>query len=66
MSEKTTRRHKAAWKDATTAQRQAARLAKLNLAAQAAGYATWRKLETAVVNGASITVAQPPPTEPTD
>ena len=30
MSDKPTRRHNAAWKDATTAQRQAARLAKLD------------------------------------
>jgi hypothetical protein len=58
MSDKPTRRHNPDWKDATSAQRQAARLAKLDLAAQAAGYATWRKLETAVVNGATVTVTK--------
>jgi hypothetical protein len=58
MSDKPTRRHNPDWKDATSATRQAARLAKLDLAAQAAGYATWRKLETAVVNGASVTVTK--------
>ena len=63
MSDKPTRRHNPDWEDSTSATRQAARLAKLDLAAQAAGFQTWRKLETAVVNGASVTVTQPPPTD---
>lgn len=54
------RKHNPAWRDQTSAARQAARLAKLDQAAQAAGFASWRKLETAVVNGAVVTVTQPP------
>lgn len=48
------RRHNPAWRDNTRAERQAKRLAALNEAAQAAGFETWRRLETAVVNGAKI------------
>jgi len=55
------RKHNPAWQDTTGAQRQAARLARLNEAAQAAGFDTWRKLETAVVNGATVTITQPQP-----
>lgn len=62
----TARKHNPAWRDQTSAARQAARLAKLDQAAQSAGFASWRKLETAVVNGASIAITQPPPPkEPT-
>lgn len=52
------RRHNPAWKDSTRAQRQAARMAKLNVAAQRAGFETWRRLETAVINGATISVSK--------
>lgn len=53
------RRHNPAWKDVTNAKRQAARREKLDAAAQVAGYATWAKLETAVLRGAVIVVREP-------
>jgi len=51
------RKHNPAWRDTTRAARQAQRQQTLNAAAQAAGYETWRKLETAVKNGAAIQIA---------
>ena len=53
------RKHNPAWKDGTNAKRQAARREKLDAAAQVAGYATWAKLETAVLRGAVIVVREP-------
>lgn len=50
------RKRNPAWKDATRAARQRKRQAALDAAAQTAGYATWAKLETAVVNGATVIV----------
>lgn len=58
MTDKPARKHNPAWKDSTNAQRQAARQAALNEAAQLAGFDTWRKLETAVVNGATVVVKE--------
>lgn len=52
----TARKHNPIWKDATRNERQRRRQAALDAAAQAAGYATWAKLETAVVNGATVIV----------
>lgn len=52
----TERKHDPAWKDATRNERQRRRQAALDAAAQAAGVATWAKLETAVVNGATVIV----------
>ena len=49
------RRHNKAWKDSTRAERQQKRLAALNAAARAAGWASWSAYETAVING----LAQP-------
>lgn len=51
MSDKPPRRHNRAWADNTRAERQARRRAALDKIARAAGYETWRKLETAVMNG---------------
>lgn len=63
MSEQ--RRHNPAWRDGTRNERQRRRQAILDDAAQAAGFETWRKLETAVVNGASIRIDAPPEAETT-
>lgn len=54
------RKHDPRWKDATRAARQRRRQAALDAAAQAAGFATWARLETAIVNGASVTVTPAP------
>ena len=54
---KAPRKHNKAWKDSTRAERQQKRLAALNAAARAAGWASWSAYETAVVNG----VTQPTP-----
>jgi hypothetical protein len=51
MSDKPPRKHNPAWADNTRAERQARRRAALDEIARAAGYETWRKLETAVMNG---------------
>lgn len=45
------RKHNPAWKDSTRTQRQSARRAKLNEIAKAAGYESWSKYETEVING---------------
>jgi len=45
------RKHNPAWADNTRAERQARRRAALDEIARTAGYETWRKLETAVMNG---------------
>ena len=49
--EKSPRKHDPRWKDTTRAERQQKRLAALNAAARAAGWASWSAYETAVVNG---------------
>jgi hypothetical protein len=59
-TEPTARKHNPAWRDGTRNERQRRRQAALDEAAQAAGYETWRRLETAVVNGASIRIDAPP------
>ena len=53
MSTSKPRKHNPAWADSREARatRQAKRLARLNELARRAGYETWRKLETAVMNG---------------
>ncbi len=51
MSDKPARKHNPAWADNTRAERQARRRAALDEIARTAGYETWRKLETAVMNG---------------
>jgi len=48
---KAPRQHNKAWKDTTRAERQKKRLAALNAAARAAGWASWSAYETAVING---------------
>lgn len=45
--------------DRTQARRQARRRQRLNEVAQAQGFDTWAKLETAVINGADITITHP-------
>jgi hypothetical protein len=57
---KAPRQHKKEWADTTRAERQQKRVAALNAAARAAGWASWSAYETAVVNGA----AQPTPFAP--
>ena len=56
------RKHNPEWKDSREARaaRQAKRLSRLNVIAQAAGFNTWRKLETAVLNGKAAIVPEPP------
>lgn len=51
--DKPKRKYNPAWRDPKEARatRQAKRLAQLNEAAQALGYPTWRKLETAIIRG---------------
>ena len=44
----------------TNAEKQARRREALHAAARAAGYASWWALETAVVNGAALTVTPAP------
>ena len=51
MSDKPPRKHNPAWADNTRAERQARRRAALDEIARAVGYDTWRKLETAAING---------------
>lgn len=43
--------HNPAWKDNTGTERQKNRRAKLNEIAQAAGFESWGKFETAAING---------------
>lgn len=50
------RKRNPAWRDNTRAARQRKRQAALDAAAQAAGFETWSRLETAVVNGATVIV----------
>lgn len=45
------RRHNPAWRDNTNKQRATERRHALDQIAQGAGYPTWRRLETAIVNG---------------
>ncbi len=54
----TARKHNPAWRDGTRNERQRRRQAALDEAAQAAGFETWSRLETAVINGASIRIDQ--------
>ena len=51
MTDKPPRKHNPAWADNTRAERQARRRAALDEIARAVGYDTWRKLETAAING---------------
>lgn len=55
------RKHNPEWKDSREARaaRQAKRLSRLNAIAQAAGYDTWRKLETAALGGEVINLNAP-------
>jgi hypothetical protein len=45
------RKHNPAWADNTAAERTTRRRAALDAIAQRVGYPTWRRLETAVLNG---------------
>jgi hypothetical protein len=45
--------------DRTQTRRQARRRQRLDEIAQAHGFATWGKLETAVLNGATLTITHP-------
>ena len=45
--------------DRTQTRRQARRRQRLDEIAQAQGFDTWGKLETAVINGAGITITHP-------
>ena len=45
--------------DRTQARRQARRRQRLDEIAQAQGFDTWSKLETAVLNGSTITITNP-------
>ena len=45
--------------DRTQTRRQTRRRQRLNEVAQAHGFDTWSKLETAVINGSSITITHP-------
>ena len=45
--------------DRTQARRQTRRRQRLNEVAQAHGFDTWGTLETAVINGSSITITHP-------
>lgn len=61
MTDKPPRKHNPAWADNTRAERTKRRREALDAIAQAIGYDTWRKLETAVLNGAAVvTMVQPP------
>ena len=51
MTERPKRTHQPHWQDATRAERQRRRQAALNDLARAAGFDSWRKLETAAING---------------
>lgn len=48
--------------DRTSAKRQSRRQAALDAIAQQAGYATWRKLETAALRG-EVVIARPQPVD---
>lgn len=52
------RRHDPRWRDGTRNERQRRRQAALDEAAQAAGFETWSRLETAVINGMHITTSE--------
>lgn len=56
---KTKRKHNPAWADNTRAERSRKRLSRLNEIARAAGFDTWRKLETAALNGVAINLNAP-------
>lgn len=57
----TTRKHNPRWKDSTSAERTKRRREALDAISRSVGYDTWRKLETAVLNGAAVvTMVQPP------
>ena len=45
--------------DRTQTRRQTRRRQRLNEVAQAQGFDTWAKLETAVINGSAITITHP-------
>ena len=45
------RKHNPAWADNTSTERSRKRREALDAIAQAVGYETWRKLETAILNG---------------
>lgn len=53
MSTSKPRKHNPDWPDSreASAARQARRLSRLNAIAQAHGFASWRRLETAALNG---------------
>jgi hypothetical protein len=57
----TRRTYNPAWHDSREARaaRQAKRQAKLDEIAAGLGYATWRKLETAVINGKAVITLTP-------
>ena len=67
MSEETTggakapRKHNPNWKDRTRKERQQKRREALNQKAQALGYETWSKFETAVINDEIQVSVQPNP-----
>lgn len=50
------RKRNPAWRDNTRAARQRKRQAVLNQAAIDAGFESWSQLETAVINGATVTI----------
>lgn len=62
MTESKRRKHNPAWHDGREARamRQRKRAARLDELAQAVGYETWRKLETAALNG-DVTIVKVPP-----
>ena len=62
-TDKPRRKRNPAWQDSTRNERQQRRTEQLNVAAQVAGFDTWRKLETAVVNGAMLVIIQAEPDE---
>lgn len=57
---KTKRKHNPAWVDNTRAERSKRRREALDTIARAVGFDTWRKLETAVLNGRAAIVPEPP------
>ena len=54
------RKHNPAWADNTRAERSKRRREALDAIARSVGYDTWRKLETAVLNGLARVVPEPP------
>lgn len=59
------RKHNPAWPDSREARamRQRRRAERLNELAQAVGYETWRKLETAALNGDVVIAKAEPPVD---